>query len=580
MSEETSESGYKPASQKQSLNDDSASTAVLAQPAQALLPAASVTQRWQWSPWVIWLIPVFAAAIAGYLVIHAMLERGSTITISFKSAEGLEAGKTKLKFKDVDIGDVKSISLSKDRTQVIVKAQLVKGAANFARDDTVFWVVRPRIGAGGISGLSTLLSGAYIAVDVGKAEIERDDFVGLDAPPPITNGLAGRHFILHSEQIGSLDVGAPLYYRRLQVGQVISYELDRNGRGFTFNVFVNAPYDQYVRQNSLFSHASGVELSLDSNGIKLQTESLASILSGGISFETPADNSLPQAAANAEFTLFPSRQKALQHPDFEVRAGLMYFNESVRGLNVGAPLDFRGIVIGEVKAIKLEYDKTKHTYRFPVEVYLYPQRLRSYLRPAPGKEKSDDEDIDQLLDRLQQAGLRAQLKTGNLLTGSMFIALDVAQQGKAKADVKSATSGKANAYTSDAPMLIATIPGGLDQLQAAVISIANKVDKLPISEMGSDVRTALASLNSSLQSADKLFKNLDSDLAPQASKTLSQVRQTLSGVDKVLAEDGVQLDLKEALREIKRAAHTLNSLADTLERHPEALIRGKQEDKR
>ncbi|MBI3230523.1 MAG: MCE family protein, partial [Burkholderiales bacterium] len=305
--------------------------ASLALPVQPLLPAAKVSPRWQWSPWVIWLIPVIAAAIAGYLVIHAMLERGSTITISFKSAEGLEAGKTKIKYKDVDIGDVKTISLSKDRSQVIVKAQLVKGAASFARDDTVFWVVRPRIGAGGISGLSTLLSGSYIAVDVGKSELERDDFIGLDAPPPITNGLAGRHFILHSEQIGSLDVGAPLYYRRLQVGQVISYELDKNGRGFTFNVFVNAPYDQYVRQNSLFSHASGVEFNLDANGIKLQTESLASILSGGISFETPADNVTQQAAANAEFTLFPSRQKALQHPDFEVRAGLMYFNESVRG---------------------------------------------------------------------------------------------------------------------------------------------------------------------------------------------------------------------------------------------------------
>ncbi len=557
-----------------------ASSEPLAQPAQALLPAASINPRWQWSPWVIWLIPVIAAAVAGYLVIHAMLERGSMVTISFKSAEGLEAGKTKIKYKDVDIGDVKSISLSKDRSQVVVKAHLAKGAATFARDDTVFWVVRPRIGAGGISGLSTLLSGAYIAVDVGKAEGERDDFIGLDAPPPISNGLAGRHFILHSEQIGSLDVGAPLYYRRLQVGQVISYELDRNGRGFTFNVFVNAPYDQYVRQNSLFSHASGVELNLDSNGIKLQTESLASILSGGIAFETPSENGLPQAAPNAEFTLFASRQKALQHPDFEVRAGLMYFNESVRGLNVGAPLDFRGIVIGEVKAIKLEYDNEKKTYRFPVEVNLYPQRLRSYLRHVPGRQDNDDEDIDQLLERLQQAGLRAQLKTGNLLTGSLFIALDVEQQGKAKAGAKNAKVNKNSVYTSSAPMLIATVPGGLDQLQASVISIANKVDKLPLSEMGTDVRSALASLNTSLQSADKLIKHLDSDLAPEANKTLLQVRKTLGGVDKALAEDGVQLDLKETLREIKRAAQSLNALADSLERHPEALIRGKLEDKK
>lgn len=547
------------------------SNEIEATPVQALLPAASISPRWQWSPWVIWLIPVLAAAIAGWLVIHAMLERGSTITISFKSAEGLEAGKTKLKYKDVDIGDVKSISLSKDRSQVIVKAQLAKGAISLAREDSVFWVVRPRIGAGGISGLSTLLSGSYIAVDVGKSDLERDDFVGLDAPPQITNGLAGRHFILHSEQIGSLDVGAPIYYRRLQVGQVISYELDKNGRGFSFNVFVNAPYDQYVRQTTLFAHASGVELTLDSSGVKLQTEALSTILSGGISFETPNDGAqAPQAAANTAFTLFASRQKALLHPDFEVREGILYFNESVRGLNVGAPLDFRGIVIGEVKAIKLEYDQAKNSYRVPVEVNLYPQRLRSSLRQQPEKKGISENDSDQLLLNLQKAGLRAQLKTGNLLTGALFIALDV---GTPNANVRKTPINAAN------PLLIATIPGGLDQLQASVTSIANKIDKLPLNEVVGDVRTALASLNTSLQSADKLIKQLDTKLAPEAVSTLAQVRKTLQGVDKTLAEDGVQMDLKETLIEIKRAAKALHTLADTLERHPEAIIRGKQEDK-
>lgn len=539
------------------------------------LPAVTVSPGWQWSPWVIWWIPVLAAAVAGYLVIHAMLERGNLITISFKSAEGLEAGKTKIKYKDVDIGDVKSISLSKDRSQVIVKAQLAKGAASLARDDSVFWVVRPRIGAGGISGLSTLLSGSYIAVDVGKSEAERDDFIGLDAPPPITNGLAGRHFVLHSEQIGSLDVGAPIYYRRLQVGQVISYELERNGRGFSFNVFINAPYDQYVKQSTLFSHASGVELTLDASGVKLQTEALATILSGGISFETPNDGvQAPQAAANTEFTLFASRQKALLHPDFEVREGVLYFDESVRGLNIGAPLDFRGIVIGEVKAIKLEFDAKRNTYRFPVEVNLYPQRLRSSLRQPRNSTPSPAVDSDQLLYHLQQAGLRAQLKTGSLLTGALFIALDVASPG-----AKSAKVPKVAKVTANEPIIIATIPGGFDQLQASVTSIAAKIDKLPLAEVTQDVRIALASLNTSLQSADKLIKHVDTELTPQASKTLAQVRKTLRGVDRTLAEDGVQMDLRETLLEIKRAAKSLHELADTLERNPQSLLRGKPEDK-
>lgn len=550
----------------------------MAEPAQALLPAASARTRWQWSPWVIWLVPVLAAAVAGWLVIHAALERGSIITISFKSAEGLEAGKTKLKYKDVDIGDVKTISLSKDRSQVIVKAQLVKGAASFAREDTVFWVVRPRIGAGGISGLSTLLSGSFIAVDVGKSEIERNDFTGLDAPPPITNGLAGRHYILHSEQIGSLDVGAPLYYRRLQVGQVLSYELDKNGRGFTFDVFVNAPYDQYVRQNTLFSHASGVELNLDASGIKLHTESLASILSGGISFENPQDNvNLPQAAANTEFMLFPSRQKALQHPDFEVRSGLLYFDESVRGLQVGAPLDFRGIVIGEVTAVKLEFDKKENAWRVPVEVNLFPQRLRNHLRMHPGEHRPPAEESDNLLISLQKAGLHAQLKTGNLLTGAMFIALDT---GKPGLKVKHAQKFAGKGHSQEDPLVIPTIPGSLEQLQASVLKIAGKVEQLPLAELGTDLRTTLASLNRSLQSADKLLKHVDADLTPEAKDTLRQVRHTMLGVDKTLAEDGnLQMDLRDTLRDLKRAAQAMQALTESLERHPQSLLRGKPEDR-
>ncbi len=566
-----------------STHDASAGDNPAATPASASQPPPLVRPgtQWQWSPWLIWLIPAIAAALALWLVVHAALDRGSVIMISFKSAEGLEAGKTKIKFKDVDIGEVKSISLSKDRSQVIVRAQLAKGAHSFAREDTTFWVVKPRIGAGGISGLSTLLSGSYIAADVGKSEVERDEFTGLDTPPPLASGLAGRHFLLHSEQIGSLDVGAPIYYRRLQVGQVVSYELDKNGRGFSFNVFVNAPYDQYVRQNTLFSHASGVELTLDANGVKVQTEALAAILSGGISFETPSDGAtMPLAAPNTAFTLFPSRQKALQHPDFLVKSGVLYFRESVRGLQIGAPLDFRGIVIGDVKAIRLEYDRMAKSWRVPVEVNLYPQRLHSSLQA--GTSASSEE----LLQQLQQAGLHAQLKTGNLLTGALYVALDVRQPGEDDSQLKLAEArtreiARTLPKQAEMPLLIPTLPGGLDQLQNSLIRIAGKIEKLPMQETVQDVRHTLASLDTSLKSADQLIRHLDQDVTPEAGKTLAQVRQTLRGVDKALAEDGnLQLDLRDSLHELKRAAQALNQLADHLERHPEALLRGKQEDKK
>ena len=207
-----------------------ASEAAPAVPDPSTIPQAVVAPRWHAAPWLVWLIPIIAAAIGGWILAHSIMTRGPTITIVFKNAEGLEAGKTKIKYKEVDIGVVKSIALTKDRTRVVVTAELAKGSDSFLREDTRFWVVRPRIGAGGISGLSTLLSGSYIGLDVGKSEEERDDFVGLDVAPLVLTDLPGRRFVLHAEHMGSLDAGSSIYFRRIEVGQVVGYELDKQGK--------------------------------------------------------------------------------------------------------------------------------------------------------------------------------------------------------------------------------------------------------------------------------------------------------------------------------------------------------------
>lgn len=539
-------------------------------PLPPIIAQARVATRWQWSHWAIWLIPLIAAGIGGWIVLQAWVERGTSITISFKSAEGLEAGKTKIKYKDVDIGNVKTISLSKDRSHVIVTAKLAKGAEGFLRDDTRFWVVRPRIGAAGISGLGTLLSGSYIGVDVGKSEQERDDFVGVDTPPIIVSGTAGRHYVLHAEQIGSLDVGAPIYFRHIQVGEIDAYELDKNGQGITLNIFVNAPYDKYVTENALFWHASGVGVSLDASGVKLQTESLAAIISGGIAFEPqPHAPSAGPAAAGSAFPLFPTREKALQRPDTVVRKVLLYFNESVRGLAPGAPVDFRGIVIGDVQGVSLEYDQKAKIYRFPVEVNIYPERLRSRYRAGAEHAPGGNEDTQKLMERLVANGLRAQLKTGNLVTGMLFVALDFFPDApKVKVDF------------SRQPLVLATVPGALEELQASLTRIARKIEKLPLDDISGDLRTALASLNATLNSADKTVKRFDADVLPKATETLEQVRKTLAGVDHTLADDApLQQDLRETLREITRAAQALRNLSEMAERHPEVFLRGKKEDR-
>jgi paraquat-inducible protein B len=539
-------------------------------PNASAIPEAVTAPRWHAAPWLVWLIPLIAAAAGGWILAHSILTRGPTITITFKNADGLVAGKTKIKYKEVDIGDVKSIALSKDRSQVIVTAQLARGADSFLREDTRFWVVRPRIGTGGISGLGTLLSGPYIGVDVGKSEEEREDFVGLDVAPFVLTGLPGRRFVLHADNMESLDIGSAIYFRHIEVGQVVAFELDTQGKGVIIHIFINAPYDQYVTNNSRFWNASGIELSLDAAGVKVQTESLASIIAGGITFQAPPD--LPIAAAadeNAPFTLFADRDSAMKHADSEVRKILLYFKESVRGLSPGAPVDFRGIVIGEVKSISLEYNKREKIFLFPVEVNIYPERLRAHYLAGADRAEHDENADREVLDKLVEHGLRAQLKSGNLLTGMLYVALDFFPDAP-----------RATLNWNKQPLVLATVPGTLEELQTTLLHISRKLDKVPLDDIGVDLHKAIKTLDVTLQNVDKLVKQLDSDVAPEARATLEQARKTLKTAERTLSSDApVEQDLRDALREISRSAESLRTLTDYLDRHPESLIRGKAEDK-
>ena len=541
-----------------------------ATPSQSAIPEAVVASRWHTAPWLVWIIPVIAAVVGGWILIHTITSRGPTINITFKSAEGLEAGKTKIKYKDVDIGDVKAIALSKDRSHVIVTAQLAKGTEGFLRDDTHFWVVKPRIGAGGISGLSTLLSGSYIGVDIGKSEEERDEFVGLDNAPQITGDLPGRRFVLHASRLGSLDVGSTIYFRQIEVGQVVSYELDKDGKGVGIHIFINAPYDQYVTNNTRFWNASGVEVSLDASGVKVQTESLASMIVGGITFQAPPDLPVaPAANENAPFTLYGDRDAAMKHADTEVRKMLLYFNETVRGLTPGSPVDFRGIVIGEVASIGLEYDKQNKIFNFPVEVNIYPERLRAHYRAGADRPDHNEAADREVLDQLVAHGLRAQLKSGSLITGSLYVALDFFPE---------APSSKID--WNKKPIVLATVPGTLEELQTTLLHISRKIDNIPINDMAADLQKAIKSLNSTLETTDQLMKRVNGELAPEAKETLVQARKTMQAGEELLKSDApLQQDLRASLRDIGRAADSLRGLTDYLERHPESLIRGKTEEK-
>lgn len=525
------------------------------------LPEAVATPRSRWRMQIVWLVPIIAVLIGGWLAVKAVLEQGPTVTISFATGEGLEAGKTKIKFKNVDVGVVKSVTLSRDHRSVVATAELVKDASNMLVDDTRFWVVRPRISGGTVSGIGTLLSGSFIGMDLGASTKSRRDYVGLESPPVFASGVPGREFVLKSEDMGSLDIGSPVFFRRLQVGQITSYSLDADGKGVTLRVFINAPYDKYVQADTRFWHASGVDVSLGTDGVKVNTQSVVAILIGGLAFQTPDETTgQPEAAVRTEFMLFHDHAEAMKRHDRIVDTYVFNFNDSVRGLTVGAPVDFRGIVVGEVAAIYTRFDRATNQFSIPVEVRFYPERFTSrYQSGGAGGRLA--QNPRQMADWLVAHGMRAQLRTGNLLTGQLYVALDFFP-----------AAPKAEVNWSANPPEIPTVPGGLQSLQDSVTSLVAKLNKIPFEGIGKDAQKTLAD-------ADSLLKQLRTEVMPQARDTLAAAQTALDSANGALQPNSqLQQGTTDAMRELARTAAAFRTLADYLERHPEALIRGKQGD--
>jgi paraquat-inducible protein B len=320
------------------------------------LPQATVVRPRRTRISVVWIIPILAAVVALGIAIQHVLTEGPTITVVLKDAEGIEAGKTFVKYKDVNIGQVTAVRLTDGYRKVEVTAKISKSAAGLMVEDAKFWVVEPRITLSGVSGLSTLLSGNYIGLQPGKSDKSQRNFIALEGPPFIAE-QPGRLFVLKAKDLGSLGIGAPIYYRRLTAGQVVKYDLAADGKGVTITVYVNAPYDKYVTSETRFWNASGIDVSVGATGLEVRTEGLVALLAGGLAFDTPAflDATEP-AAANAVFTLHDDRATAMKQPEGDGRNYVLYFNETVRGLSVGAPVLLFGLPAGEVTEVGLALD--------------------------------------------------------------------------------------------------------------------------------------------------------------------------------------------------------------------------------
>jgi len=474
---------------------------------------------------LVWIIPIVAAVAGVWVAVTKIMSEGPKITIVFQSAEGLEAGKTKVQYNGLHVGTVTAIRLADDHHSVIATAQMDPKSKEFLVKDTMFWVVRPRVSGLNITGLGTLISGNYIGVGLGQSKESERNFVALENPPLVSADVPGRFFLLKTPELGSIGEGAPIYFRHLPAGQVVSYELDKGGESLNVRVFVQAPYDQYVNPNTRFWHASGIDMSLSASGLRVQTESVMSILAGGIAFETPATGPLlPPADAGTVFALFDDRSAAFRPLAKDPYTFLLVFKQSsVRGLSPGAPVEVGGVTIGEVIDVSPQFDLNSMEFSVPVTVSVDPQRYGVKFVNPPG-----DEDATvrhrRVMDILVAHGLRAHLRTANLLTGSLYVAVDFFPE-----------AAPASVDWAQNPPVLPTMPGKAEEIETSVADL-------------------MKNLNRTLTNADNLMGSANKLIEPNS------VMDT---------------ELNRMLHEGGGAARSLRVLADYLERHPEALIRGK-----
>ena len=488
---------------------------------------------------IVWIIPIVALVIGGWVAYKSFSEIGPTIMITFEDAEGLVAGKTKIKYKDVEVGLVKSIELEEDLKHVLVTVQMHKGSRAYLTEKTRFWVVTARISAGTVSGLGTLLGGAYIAIDPVNGGKFVKKFTGLELVPVVTTDQPGQHFLLKAKRRGSLDMGAPIYFRQIKVGEVVSYQLAEDTKSVDIKIFINEPHHIKVRENTRFWNASGLDVSLSAAGFKVDMESAVTLLTGGLAFELPPNDPPGDVAEeNKLFTLYESREEAFEQKITLRKKFLLYFDGTVRGLTPDAPVEFRGINMGRVVSVDLEFDLEREEFHIPVLIELEPERLNMKTVELTEAEQRD------IMEELVERGLRAQLKTGNLLTGSLFVDLEFYPDAEKEA-IRHVKGTR----------VLPTVPTSIEAITRKVNAILDKVKEFPFDKLGADMTRTIA--------------NLDN--------TLVQAEGTLKTIENMFANDSaISQELQTSLRELADAARSLRILSDYLERHPEALLRGKE----
>lgn len=504
---------------------------------------------------LVWLIPVVAAIIAGYLGYRTIMERGPLLTLTFNSADGLTAGQTQLEYKAVSLGTVEGIDLAPDNSHVVVHIRMTNVGARFLTSHARFWVVRPRFNVSDVSGIETLLSGVYITVDPGKTGGDyQTNFTGLEEPPGVRSDEPGSTYVLTADSVGSFNSGSPVFYRDVVVGEVLGYDLGDGLGPVKISVFIRAPFNKLVRPDSRFWNTSGIALGLRGGVLQLQLQSIQALLAGGIAFSLPnSARNEPPSANDATFPLYPSQQSA-EAASYDRQLKLVtYFTTDVSGLTPGAPVNALGIQVGVVTSVSLQINRTNGTSRVRVEMEVQPQRfdpdaLNFPLRTVKGE-----------LQMMVNQGMRAQLGTASYVTGQKLISFGTVPNAP-----------PATITYEGKELVLPSADGGLDQALASVNALATNLNKMPFKQIGDNLNKLLITANGTLG-------------GPQMKQTLTQLDQTLQTANTTLnmlnqgfgQDSDFQRGLNQLLQQTNDTESSVKTLSDYLSRNPQSLLLGR-----
>jgi paraquat-inducible protein B len=505
----------------------------------------------------VWIVPIVALVVGAWLMFQSINEKGPEIKITFKSAEGIETDKTVIKYKNIVIGKVKDVTFGNNLKDVIVTAELKKNMQPYLSEKTRFWVVRARLGVGEVQGLDTLLSGAYIVIDPAKGKEKVRNFSGLEEIPVVDKSEKGETFILKANDIGSLSVGSPIYYKKLQAGSVASYSLDPDGKKISIKIFIKEPFNHLVKDVTRFWNASGISAGITANGVEIQTESLTSILLGGLSFDNFAIHGLGvDVKPNYVFNLYENIKKAKKIKYKRELYFWVYFKDSIRGLSIGAPVEFRGVKIGEVVSFSLEGDASTSEFRIPILIKIEPQRFTILGVKTEKKENSVDVDI---FKGLLEKGFRAQLQSGNLLTGELFVDLNMHD------NVTGGELRKENGF-----YVIPTVPATIETLKSDVKTVLDKIAAIPFKSIGDEVNSLVLDVRkNTLPTVNSTMNNLN--------RLVTDTNKMMNSANRNYFDNNAEVNKKliKLLDELTKTSRSIKHLTDYLERHPESLIKGK-----